>query len=989
MARFISSARTVDLLGRQQIAGIPTAIHELFKNAHDAYADNVNVDFFRKDRLLVVRDDGVGMTREDLLKRWLVVGTPSKMGRGNSQPPTIDAKKIRRPVLGEKGIGRLAIGIVGPQVMVVSRAERDERLQPLAVAYVHWAIFGEPDLTLEDIDIPVREFAHPSDLNADAVRQMTGEFANCIRALAEDGRLDSDRCKKILSDVERFSFDPRQQESFLNGPESLRIFSGKRGTQFWVLPVDPMLDDDLKERDNKASPLELALLGFADAMSPGSPPPLLQVAFRDHSIDGEIVDVLDPSRFFGPKDFDNADHLISGSVDDFGQFRGSVRVYGEELQVSIPFADARGARIACGPFSVNIAYVQGQQRVTTLPDAEWLGFMQRARKHGGVYIYLDHIRVLPFGNPEFDWLEIEERRTKQAAYYFFSHRLMCGSVKLSRESNRGLEEKAGREGFIKNAAYLDLRRVLVDLLKRFAADFFREGGERSQRFESERLRLRRKSLARERREKGSKAKAAEFARSLRSAQAIVASTALAEECRHVAEKFSSKLDAAEFSETSAALSFIESAARDAFALLTELQRKIQVPRPRVGLKEKLNQEWVLHEQAVAAVVSQVFLPTRLKIEADLLTARSLLAPKESPRERAFRDAVEQCNNARSEIKKSITETKRLATKTSQGVLEMLADTELNAYDALDALQANLPQRLTSASGEAEARTAASEVLEEIESAKTTAIALSEMYRAELELITDNAEDDPVAQLEALEQENMDLRERLEDEMETTQLGMTVEIISHEFDHNIREIRTLLNELGAWAPKNPRLADLHARLRNAFQHLDGYLSLFTPLQRRLNRSVTTIRGDEIVSYLSRIFARKFDEYGASLEATESFRALKFWGYPSVYLPVFINLLDNAIFWMQESTTRRVILDSNASGLFVSDSGKGVPEPYQEAIFDRHFSLKPDGRGMGLTIARETMRRAGGNISLVDTGTGASFCITLPDGALSGQSGKGTE
>ena len=36
---FRTRARTVDMLGRQQIAGIPTAISELFKNAHDAYAD--------------------------------------------------------------------------------------------------------------------------------------------------------------------------------------------------------------------------------------------------------------------------------------------------------------------------------------------------------------------------------------------------------------------------------------------------------------------------------------------------------------------------------------------------------------------------------------------------------------------------------------------------------------------------------------------------------------------------------------------------------------------------------------------------------------------------------------------------------------------------------------------------------------------------------------------------------------------------------------
>ena len=50
------------MLGRQQIAGIPTAISELFKNAHDAYAENVEVDYYRREGLFVLRDDGRGMT---------------------------------------------------------------------------------------------------------------------------------------------------------------------------------------------------------------------------------------------------------------------------------------------------------------------------------------------------------------------------------------------------------------------------------------------------------------------------------------------------------------------------------------------------------------------------------------------------------------------------------------------------------------------------------------------------------------------------------------------------------------------------------------------------------------------------------------------------------------------------------------------------------------------------------------------------------------
>ena len=78
MAQFKTRARALDLLGRQQIAGIPTAINELIKNAHDAYADKFDIDFLRCNNLLVLRDDGLGMTKEEFETRWLTLGTESK-----------------------------------------------------------------------------------------------------------------------------------------------------------------------------------------------------------------------------------------------------------------------------------------------------------------------------------------------------------------------------------------------------------------------------------------------------------------------------------------------------------------------------------------------------------------------------------------------------------------------------------------------------------------------------------------------------------------------------------------------------------------------------------------------------------------------------------------------------------------------------------------------------------------------------------------------
>src|SRR5687768_12993059 len=121
MARIRTRARAVDMLGRQQIAGNQNAINEIFKNAHDAYAKQVRIDFFEDEGTLVIRDDGVGMTREDFEDKWLVLGTESKIGENRKQqfrPSGMSARSIT----GEKGIGRLAIALLGRQVLVLTRA---------------------------------------------------------------------------------------------------------------------------------------------------------------------------------------------------------------------------------------------------------------------------------------------------------------------------------------------------------------------------------------------------------------------------------------------------------------------------------------------------------------------------------------------------------------------------------------------------------------------------------------------------------------------------------------------------------------------------------------------------------------------------------------------------------------------------------------------------------------------------------------------------
>lgn len=88
-------------------------INELFKNVYDVYVDNVEVDYFCKEVLLVFWDNGFGMIRYDFEIWWLMLGMESKFLNWKILLLLIDFSKVIRLIMGEKGIGRLVIVFIG------------------------------------------------------------------------------------------------------------------------------------------------------------------------------------------------------------------------------------------------------------------------------------------------------------------------------------------------------------------------------------------------------------------------------------------------------------------------------------------------------------------------------------------------------------------------------------------------------------------------------------------------------------------------------------------------------------------------------------------------------------------------------------------------------------------------------------------------------------------------------------------------------------
>ena len=331
-------------------------------------------------------------------------------------------------MLGEKGIGRLAIATIGAQVLVLTRARTPDGLSDLTAAFLNWGIFEWPSVDLDEIDVPVRTYSGGTLPTAPDVAGMIEQFGKMCVALTTQGK--EPLRDGLMEELSRFSVDPVE----VDGYEPSLSLRDRSGTHFLIQPSSDLLPDDIDGDPNtdKAPPLKKALLGFSNTMVPDSNG-VIDTAFRDHKTDEDAEDLIATEDFFRPDEFENADHRVKGRFDEHGQFRGTVSIYGEKVENHvISWGGAHGQPTVCGPFGIDFAAFEGESRHSTIPYEEHAILATKTEKLGGLYIYRNGIRVLPYGDTDYDWLDIEFRRTKGAAYYYFSHRKMFGFVEIER-----------------------------------------------------------------------------------------------------------------------------------------------------------------------------------------------------------------------------------------------------------------------------------------------------------------------------------------------------------------------------------------------------------------------------------------------------------------------------------------------------------------------------------------------------------------------------
>ncbi|MFO2169244.1 ATP-binding protein [Pseudomonas aeruginosa] len=137
-------------LGEELVPNLDQAIIELIRNSYDADAKECTVEI-KLDKAnggtIVISDNGSGMTSQQILNNWLVLG-------GSSKESTKLTPKGRRTV-GDKGLGRLAALRAGSSVEMVTRHEDSPTDEAYSIT-IEWSKYDNAKV-VEEVGLPLEK----------------------------------------------------------------------------------------------------------------------------------------------------------------------------------------------------------------------------------------------------------------------------------------------------------------------------------------------------------------------------------------------------------------------------------------------------------------------------------------------------------------------------------------------------------------------------------------------------------------------------------------------------------------------------------------------------------------------------------------------------------------------------------------------------------------------------------------------------------------
>lgn len=937
--QFRTKARAVDLLGKGQIADLPTAITELWKNGYDAYADNLTAEIYLKgykgleQPLFVLTDDGKGMSQKDIFEKWLVLGTDSK-SRAQLETEESEETLWKKPRVkaGEKGIGRLSVAFLGSPMLMVTKKQG----HPLQGLFFDWRLLENYNLFLDDIIIPVKEITSKDEIE-DIYCELTQEFLeNLEKDKDEQGRLIwEDSQIELRNEIENAVTNLTPPDFiFEEIIADLLDIDEDHGTKFLIFnPIDQIIDlteedeDKLEDREFVLASLSGFTNQFLDQEK------VIKTSIPVYKKENFEYDFLNSQgNFFTHHDFDLADVIIDGDFDGNGSFKGKLEIYGEKIDYSYSSPRKKNSSSYYGKFPIKLGYSQGYKNESKLSETAWKKINDKVENYGALYIYRDNFRVLPYGRTDFDFLGFERRRALRAGTWYFSHRRMFGYIGLTREYNNKLKDKSSREGLINNAAYRAFRDDLIDFFKELALSFFGTEAKEKSIFLDKKEKLKNQFNEIEKDKKRETQEKRAFTISLKDYPKRF--EAHQKEYKRLISELEEKTNSVEilYSDIERILDRINTLNIEYKSLLPEVPKRYEPTETQKDRLEKYENSLIEFNQTIKAQSEELVRLAKEKLQIQELRKEF------SKGYQKYKATLENmAYEKKRELNKRFNFLLDDYTKRTERILKELE------YEK-DSLFENIVSK--------------KQVLEAIDKIESKFEFLREQIEKELIPLVEHVNrlsldiDEELLQ-GAYKAEYENIKRRWEQTRETAQLGVAVEIIDHEFNHLYSTINSTLDKLS----NDEYINDLtqFEFLKTNLKLLEEKYDLLSPLYRISGVTIKDIRCKQIFKYLKRFFSNKLEIQEITFNATNSFKEHVISIKEPVIHTVFINVVNNALYWLRNSEEKIIRLDywEETDEILIMNSGTKIEEHRLERIFELFYSNRPNGRGIGLYLAKESL------------------------------------
>lgn len=945
MANFRTKARAIDLLGRNQIADLPTAITELWKNGYDAYGDYLDAGLYRagykdvKYDIFTISDDGFGMNESDILNKWIVIGTDNKKNSDNFIPLEDRFGKEERVPLGEKGIGRLSVTYLGNHMLMITKKLN----QPFQLVFMNWKALENYQLYLDEVEIPTAEILNLEQINekyqylqelylenfqSESWKNFINLKEDILSEIAKYKNVPTAVMKKVQNHFQEkghgtyfIIFDPINEIVDLEKEQESNLKEEQEDISEQTKYVRSALSGLFNPFDKKLLEERKNILGEDIGKTP---------SFTIYTPDGNEHDFLQLKDFFSEEEFTSCEHWIDGSFDDTGCFSGKIKVFGKVEEYS--YISRKRPKCKIGNLRLKLAFWEGAKANTSMSEEKWHLYENKGEVFSGLYVYRDGFRVLPYGRTDFDFLEFEKNRSKSAGIYYFSHRKMFGFIGITKKENSRLIDKSGREGFVANDAYRAMKTMLMEFFKQIAKEKYGTNSEqRKEQKEQNKKKKEREDLIKQEKKRNYQAV-------VQIRKQIMDNRKVMEEKKNEILILQKEIDTIILKKKT-----LNEEARDVFAKLGSLKRDINALRinvsPDITLTGNDSINDLLHdyeddrdelEKVLEDCDKTANEHVYVNILKDEYSNKYALMKKEI--EGMFDTVEKSISENFKEISKQL-DKKVLASKS---IIYRLSPTEIN----IDLLSEE-------------------ETIKRMEELDIVLNSVRQEYEnvyfpfiKQFENIT--FEKDYTKTLEAYKSKEIELTKQIDSFYELAQIGMSIEVIDHQFNVLYAQIASALSKLGDMSKKSSEVLEIYNPLKMSFQHLESNHKMLMPMYRTTRRNKTNISGRDIVEVIDNFYGKVLKRDGIEFVYSEEFANYTIYSFESIIMPVFLNIINNAIYWVAYGNERkRIEIKIRDNEILIMNSGAKMSYTELTRCFEIFYTKKASGRGIGLYLAKKCL------------------------------------